>query len=115
MMYDQVTKARDYTNEYRILKKKLSEDSIMISFDGLGLDYIISAKYIYDNEEVNLKQDYTFNSINSHLFLTENFQRSPSTNKTLIQLYSESTLIGYDVRINMLKTSINPNATTYEY
>ncbi|EAS05344.1 transmembrane protein, putative (macronuclear) [Tetrahymena thermophila SB210] len=114
LMYDELLKENNYTKDYRILKKKQSEETIMVSLDSLGLNYQIQAKYIYDNEEVNAKQEYVFSSYSSHLFLTEYMQRSPSTNKTLIQLYQQSKLIGYEIRLSLQDTSKN-NQTEFEF
>ncbi|KAL4462297.1 hypothetical protein ABPG73_009875 [Tetrahymena malaccensis] len=114
LMYDELVKENNYIKDYRILKKKQSEEAIMVSLDSLGLNYQIQAKYIYDNEEVNAKQEYVFSSYSSHLFLTEYMQRSPSTNKTLIQLYQQSKLIGYEIRLSVQDAAKN-NSTDFEF
>ncbi|KAL4481364.1 hypothetical protein ABPG72_010517 [Tetrahymena utriculariae] len=114
LMYDELVKDNNYIKDYRILKKKQSEKAIMVSLDSLGLNYSIQAKYIYDNEEVNAKQEYVFSSYSSHLFLTEYMQRSPSTNKTLIQLYQQSKLIGYEIRLSV-QDAAQKNQTEFEF
>lgn len=52
-IYDILNKENNFTKSYRIVKKKPNENVEVISLDSLNVNMVISAKYTYNNEEVN--------------------------------------------------------------